>query len=102
MQAKRKRADPGHGPHGAAAPEGCGRAQGCQHAPVLPGSHRQGAHEGRSERRAARPGALTERPSSDSLHSETSCLGGKPLPGSGADLIREAREIRAAQLEDVM
>ena len=29
-------------------------------------------------------------------------FGGKPLPGSGADLIREAREIRAAQLEDVM
>ena len=28
-------------------------------------------------------------------------FGGKALPGSGADLIREAREIRDAQLEDV-
>ena len=27
-------------------------------------------------------------------------FGGKPLPGDSADLIREAREIRAAQTED--
>ena len=29
-------------------------------------------------------------------------FGGKALPGSGADFIREAREIRDAQLKDVM
>ena len=29
-------------------------------------------------------------------------FGGKTLPGNGADFIREAREMRAAQLEEVM
>lgn len=30
---------------------------------------------------------------------QAEAFGGKPLPGSSVDLIREAREIRAAQFE---